>query len=68
MTPFEDNFLCYVIKGQTYPVQQKLNKFSEGITNSKEILDAINGFFSTGAIINEENTPDLGKLVSTIFE
>ena len=67
MEPFEDKFLCYVIKGQTYPAQQKLNKFSEGIKNSKEILDSIDLSFSTGAIIKEENTPDLGKLVSTIF-
>ena len=67
MVPFEDNFLCYVIKGQTYPAQQKLNRFSEGIKNSEEILGAINCFFSTGAILNEENTPDLGRLVSTIF-
>jgi tetratricopeptide (TPR) repeat protein len=67
MTPFKDIFLCYVIRGQTYPAQQKLNKFSEGIKNSEEILNAINSFLSTGAIINEENNPDLGKLVSTIF-
>ncbi len=67
MVPFEDKFLCYVIKGQTYPARQKLYKFSEGIKNSKEILAAINSSFSTGAIINEENSPDLGELVKTIF-
>ncbi len=67
MTPFDDKFLCYVIKGPTYPAQQKLNKFSEGIKNTKEILDAINISNSTGAILNEENTPVLGKLVNTIF-
>ncbi|MHA1561959.1 MAG: tetratricopeptide repeat protein [Promethearchaeota archaeon] len=67
MATFEDKILCYVIKGQTYPAQQKLNKFSEGIKNSKEILDAINRSFSTGAILNEENTPVLGELVNAIF-
>jgi hypothetical protein len=67
MVPFEDKFLCYVIKGQTYPAQQKFYKFSEGIKNSKEILDAKKISFSTGAMLNEENTPDLGELVNTIF-
>ncbi|MHA1474562.1 MAG: tetratricopeptide repeat protein [Promethearchaeota archaeon] len=67
MVPFEDKILCYVIKGQTYPAQQKLNKFSEGIKNSKEILNAINRSFSTGAVLNEENTPVLGELVNAIF-
>lgn len=67
MVPFDDKFLCYVIKGQTYPAQQKLNKFLEGIKNSKEILDAINRSFSTGLVLTNENAPDLGELVSTIF-
>lgn len=67
MVPFEDKFLCYVIKGQTYPAQQKLNKFSEGIKNSEEILDAINSAFSTGAVINNENAPWLVELCNTIF-
>ena len=67
MTPFENKILCYVIKGQTYPAQQKLNKFSEEIQNSKEILDALNSSFSTGAVLNEENSPVLGELVNTIF-
>jgi len=67
MSPFEDKFLCYVIRGQSYPAQQKLIKFSEGIKNSKDILEAINRSYSTGAILNEENTPVLGELVNTIF-
>ena len=67
MVPFEDKFLCYVIKGQTYPAQQKLNKLSEGIKNSEEILDSIYSAFSTGAVLNNENAPGLGELVNTIF-
>ena len=67
MSPFEDKFLCYVIKGQTYPAQQKLNKFAEEIKNSKEILGAINRSFSSGILLSEENMPLLGELVNTIF-
>jgi hypothetical protein len=67
MAPFEDTFLCYVIKGQTYPAQQKLNKFLEGIKNSKDILDAVNLSFSSGAMLSMQNTPSLGELVRTIF-
>ena len=67
MTPLEENILCYVIKGQTYPAQQKLNTFLEGIKNSQVILDAINRSFSSGALLSEENTPVLGELVNAIF-
>jgi len=67
MAPFDENILCYVIKGQTYPAQQKLNTFLEGIKNSQVILDAINRSFSSGALLSEENTPVLGELVNTIF-
>ena len=67
MSPLEEKLLCYVIKGQTYPAQQKLNKFSEGITDSKEIFDAINKSLSTSSVLTSQNTPILGDLVNAIF-
>ncbi|MHA1620118.1 MAG: tetratricopeptide repeat protein [Promethearchaeota archaeon] len=67
MTPLDEKILCYVIKGQTYPAQQKLNTFLEGIKNSQVLLEAINRSFSSGALLSEENTPVLGELVNTIF-
>ena len=67
MSPLEDKILCYVIKGQTYPAQQKLNKFSEEIINSKEILDTLDKAIVKNTVLSSQNTPILGELVNSIF-
>jgi hypothetical protein len=64
MEPF---LACYVIKGQSYPAQQKLNRFSDTIRNTTEIWGAINRAAKTSEMLELDNPPSLGSTVNEIF-
>ena len=67
INPVESFLICYVIKGQSYPGLQKLNRFSKAIKNNAEIWESLNKAVQTGEELGLNNPPSLGELVSEIF-
>ncbi len=59
--------VCYVIKGQSYPAQQRLNEFTQGIKNNQKIWKTLNQSIKTGYVLSTEKLPDLGTLVNQVF-
>jgi tetratricopeptide (TPR) repeat protein len=67
INPVESFLVCYVIKGQSYPAQQKLSRFSETIKSTEEIWDALNRAAKTSEMLELDNPPSLGNTVNEIF-
>jgi hypothetical protein len=65
--PIEPFLACYVIKGQSYPAQQKLTRFSDAIKASPEIWKALNRAAKTSEMLELDNPPSLGSTVNEIF-
>lgn len=67
VNPIKPYLACYVIKGQSYPAQQKLSRFSETIKSTGEIWDALNKAAKTSEMLELDNPPCLGNIVNKIF-
>jgi hypothetical protein len=67
INPIEPFLACYVIKGQSYPAQQKLTRFSDTIKASPEIWGALNRAVKTSEMLELDNPPSLGSTVNEIF-
>jgi len=67
INPVESFLVCYVIKGQSYPAQQKLARFSDTIKTTKEIWEALNKAAKTSEMLEMDNPPSLGSTVNEIF-
>ena len=67
INPIEPFLACYIIKGQSYPAQQKLTRFSEFIQTTTEIWDALNKAVNTSEMLELNKPPSLGSMVNEIF-
>jgi tetratricopeptide (TPR) repeat protein len=67
INPIEPFLACYIIKGQSYPAQQKLFRFSDAIKTKTEIWEALNRAAKTSEILQLDNPPSLGSTVNEIF-
>lgn len=67
INPIEPFLACYVIKGQSYPAQQKLTRFSATIKETTEIWEALNRAAKTSEMLELDNPPSLGSTVNEIF-
>jgi hypothetical protein len=67
INPIEPFLACYVIKGQSYPAQQKLTRFSVTIKSSPEIWNALNKAVKTNEMLEFDNPPSLGSTINEIF-
>ncbi|MFW9873679.1 MAG: hypothetical protein ACFFG0_11285 [Candidatus Thorarchaeota archaeon] len=67
ITPMEPFLVCYVIKGQSYSAQKKLNSFSDVVRNRPEIWDSLQKSIKTNEMLNLNNPPSLGAAVDEIF-
>jgi hypothetical protein len=67
INPIEPFLACYIIKGQSYPAQQKLTRFSATIKANSEIWNALTKARNTGEILQLDDPPSLGTTVSEIF-
>jgi hypothetical protein len=67
INPIEPYLACYIIKGQSYPAQQKLTRFSETIKSTEEIWEALNKAAKTSEMLELNNPPSLGSTVNEIF-
>ncbi len=67
INPVESFLVCYVIKGQSYPGLQKLNRFSKAIKENTEIWETLNRAVQTGEALELDKPQSLGKLVNEIF-
>jgi tetratricopeptide (TPR) repeat protein len=67
INPIEPFLACYVIKGQSYPAQQKLTRFSDAVKASPEIWEALNRAVKTSEMLELDNPPSLGSTVNEIF-
>lgn len=65
--PVESFLTCYVIKGQSYPAQQKLSRFTHALKNSVEIWDTLNKAVRTSEMLELNNPPSLGAVINEIF-
>lgn len=68
INPIESFLACYVIKGQSYPALQKLNRFSDTIKDTTEIWEALNRAVKTSEMLELDNPPSLGIVVAEIFQ
>jgi len=66
--PIESFLVCYVIKGQSYPALQKLNRFSDAIKWKSDIWEALNKAVQTGETLDLTNPLSLGEVVNEIFK
>jgi tetratricopeptide (TPR) repeat protein len=63
-----DPFLaCYVIKGQSYPAQQKLARFTEAIRTNSEIWQALKKSVTTSEMLGLNNPPMLRTVIDETF-
>jgi hypothetical protein len=67
VNPIEPFLACYVIKGQSYPAQQKLTRFSDTIKTTSEIWNALTKARNTGEVLDLNDPPSLGICVTDIF-
>jgi tetratricopeptide (TPR) repeat protein len=67
INPIEQFLACYVIKGQSYPAQQKLTRFSDTIKTTSEIWDALTKALDTGKMLQLDDPPSLRSCVNEIF-
>ncbi|MHA2035988.1 MAG: tetratricopeptide repeat protein [Promethearchaeota archaeon] len=64
INPIESFLVCYVIKGQSYPAQQKLSRFSNVVRENSEIWQALNKSVKTSEILGIEK---LKTVINEIF-
>ena len=67
INPIEPFLACYIIKGQSYPAQQKLTRFSDTLKSTTEIWDALDRAVKTSETLELDNPPSLGIIVNEIF-
>lgn len=67
INPVESFLVCYVIKGQSYPALQKLNRFSDAIKWKTDIWEALNRAVQTSETLELDHPPSLGEVVKEIF-
>lgn len=59
--------VCYLYKGQTYPAQQNLSKFTEAIQNNASIWPILEKFYKTSQVLEIKDSPFLEHLITNIF-
>lgn len=64
LSPF---LVCYLFKGQSYLAQQRVKKFIDNIKKEKNILKTFNEYNQTCRVVQLEDAPLLGSLISEIF-
>lgn len=67
INPVESFLTCYVIKGQSYPALQKLNRFTEAIKGNSEIWQALNKSAKTSEMLELDKPPALKTVINKIF-
>jgi hypothetical protein len=67
INPIESFLVCYVIKGQSYPGLQKLNRFSIALKDNTEIWECLNRALQTGKVLELDDPQSLGSVVNEIF-
>ncbi len=67
INPIESFLACYVIKGQSYPAQQKLNRFTDALKNNAEIWDTLNKAVRTSEMLELNKPTSLGVVINDIF-
>ncbi|MFX0083757.1 MAG: hypothetical protein ACFE94_18555 [Candidatus Hodarchaeota archaeon] len=67
INPIESFLICYVIKGQSYPGLQKLNRFSNAIKGNSEIWESLKRAVKTGEMIELDKQPALKTVIDEIF-
>jgi hypothetical protein len=67
INPIQPFLVCYIIKGQSYPAQQKLTTFSDAIKTTPEIWDALTKAVNTGEMLEFNDPPSLGSCINEIF-
>jgi tetratricopeptide (TPR) repeat protein len=67
INPIESFLACYIIKGQSYPAQQKLARFTEAIRANSEIWQALNKSAKTSEMLELNKPPALKMVIDEIF-
>ena len=67
INPIDPFLACYVIKGQSYPAQQKLARFTEAIKENPEIWEILNKSVKTSEILELDKPPALKTVIDEIF-
>ncbi|MFX0083768.1 MAG: tetratricopeptide repeat protein [Candidatus Hodarchaeota archaeon] len=67
INPIEFFLVCYVIKGQSYPGLQKLNRFSNAIKDNSEIWESLKRAVKTGEALDLNKLPALKMVIDEIF-
>lgn len=60
-------FICYLYKGQTYLVKQKLDKFSETIQNNSSICETFEKFNKSSQVVELDDVPKMETILKEIF-
>ncbi|MFW9943071.1 MAG: hypothetical protein ACFFFT_18685 [Candidatus Thorarchaeota archaeon] len=58
---------CYIIKGQSYPAQKKLARFTEAIRENSEIWQALKRSVNTSEMLELDKPAALKTVIDEIF-
>ncbi len=64
LSPF---LVCYLFKGQSYLAQQRVKKFIDNIKKDKNLWKTFNEYNQTCRVVQLEDVPLLGSLITEIF-
>ena len=64
LSPF---LVCYLFKGQSYLAQQRVKKFIDFIKKDKNIWKTFNEYNQTCRVVQLEDVPLLGSMITEIF-
>lgn len=59
--------LCYIINGQSYPAQKKLEIFSISVRDTIDIWDPLNSAVITSGVVTMDDNQLLKDLIKEIF-
>ena len=68
MMPFNQNFFCYVIRGQTFPALNRLNQLLIKIHESKETMDNLNAAMEKNVVLNLNAYPKFKNIIESVFK
>lgn len=63
----EPLMLCYIINGQSYPAQKKLEFFSNSVRNTNGIWESLNSAVTTCGVVTIDDNQLLKDLIKEIF-
>jgi hypothetical protein len=67
MAPIQNFVICYVIEGESYYAQKKLQEFAQKLLNNNSLWRIIEEAATCSEVLNGNKVPSLTDLITEIF-